>query len=70
MRTLTRPVLLLLATLAFAPLAHAATAYAPTPVNGGAGSVTTIAHWQIQDSAKAQEGGAAISAAGFSTRDW
>jgi len=70
MRTLTRPVLLLLATLAFAPLAHAATTYAPTPVNGGAGSVTAIAHWQIQDSAKAQEGGAAISAAGFSTRDW
>jgi len=70
MRTLTRPVLLLLATLAFAPLAHAATTYAPTPVNGGAGSVTAIAHWQIQDSAKAQQGGATISAAGFSTRDW
>ena len=70
MRTLTRPVWLMLATLAFAPLAYAATAYAPTPVNGGAGSVTAIAHWQIQDSAKAQEGGAAISAAGFSTRGW
>ena len=57
---------LLLAT----PLACAQTAYAPTPVGGEAGSITAIAHWQIQDSAKAQQGGAAISADSFSTAGW
>ena len=45
-------------------------AFAPTPVGGGAGSATAIAHWQIQSSAKAQQGGAEVSSAGFSTRDW
>lgn len=57
---------LLLAT----PLACAQTAYAPTQVGNDAGSIAAIAHWQIQDSAKAQQGGAAISADGFSTDGW
>ena len=62
-------VVLLLALVA-APHAGAATAFAPTRVAGGAGSTTAIAGWEIQSSAKAQEGGAAISSAGFSTRGW
>jgi exo-1,4-beta-D-glucosaminidase len=52
------------------PLARAATAFAPTRVAGGAGTVTGIAHWQIQSSAKAQQGGAEISSPGYSTRGW
>lgn len=38
--------------------------------DGGAGSATRIAQWQIQSSSKAQQGGAEVSAAGFSTKDW
>ena len=60
----------MLALLAGSSLACAESAFVPTRVEGGAGSVTAIAHWQIQTSAKAQENGAAISAAGFSTVDW
>ena len=52
------------------PLAHAQTTYASAQVAGNAGSTTAIDHWQIQDSAKAQQGGAEISSDGFSTRDW
>jgi exo-1,4-beta-D-glucosaminidase len=52
------------------PLAHAQTTYALTQVAGEAGSTTAIGHWQIQDSAKAQQGGAEISSEGFPTRDW
>src|SRR5215469_2078284 len=59
-----------LAALAAAPLACAATAFAPTTVAGGAGSTTAIAGWQIQESAKAQQRGAEISAAGYATRGW
>ena len=59
-----------LAALAAAPLAGAQTAFAPTRVEGGAGSTTPIAAWQIQESAKAQQGGADISSAGFATRGW
>ena len=44
--------------------------YTPARVDGDAGSTTAIAHWQIQSSAKAQEGGAKVSAAGFSTSEW
>ena len=62
--------MLALATLAGTSPVLAESAYAPTPVTGGAGSATAIAHWQIQSSAKAQQGGAEISSAGFSTRDW
>ncbi|WP_225561598.1 sugar-binding domain-containing protein [Rhodanobacter sp. DHB23] len=53
-----------------APLACAQTAYAPTRADGDAGSITTIGHWQIQDSAKAQQGGDEISASGYSTKGW
>ncbi len=59
-----------LAALAGASLACADNAFAPTPVGGDAGSATAIAHWQIQSSAKAQESGAEVSSAGFSTHGW
>ena len=62
--------MLALAALACASLACAENAFAPTPVDGDAGSATAIAHWQIQSSAKAQQNGAEISSGGFSTRDW
>ncbi|MBV9620807.1 MAG: glycoside hydrolase family 2, partial [Gammaproteobacteria bacterium] len=35
-----------------------------------AGSVTAIAQWQIQSSAKAPQSGAEVSAAGYATRGW
>ena len=56
--------------LAGASLACAESAFSPTQVDGGAGSATAIAHWQIQSSAKAQQGGAEVSSAGFSTDGW
>ena len=59
-----------LAALAGASLACAESAVAPTRMDGGAGSVTAISHWRIESSAKAQESGAEISAAGFSTTGW
>jgi exo-1,4-beta-D-glucosaminidase len=59
-----------LALLAGPSFACAASAFSPTRVNGKPGSVAAIAHWQIQSSAKAQEGGAKVSSAGFSTSDW
>jgi exo-1,4-beta-D-glucosaminidase len=59
-----------LAALASAPLARAESAFAPTEVDGSAGSATAIAHWQIQSSAKAQQSGAEISSAEYSTHDW
>jgi exo-1,4-beta-D-glucosaminidase len=59
-----------LAALAGASLACADSAYAPTAVGAAASTVTAIGHWQMQSSAKAQESGAEISSAGFSTRDW
>jgi exo-1,4-beta-D-glucosaminidase len=49
--------------------AGAESTVAPTPT-GAAGSATAIAHWQIQTSAKAQESGAEVSSAGYSTGDW
>jgi len=52
------------------PLACAATAFAPTRVDGGAGSATAVAHWEIQTSARAQESGAVVSSAGFAATDW
>src|ERR1700683_4167587 len=63
-------VMVALAALASASLACADDAFAPTQVDGAAGSVTAIAHWQNQSSAKAQQSGAEASSAGFSTRDW
>lgn len=53
-----------------APDVHAQTPYVATKVPVDAGTVTAIDHWQIQDSAKAQEGGADISATGFATKEW
>ena len=65
-----RRVMAMLALLAGSSLACAESAFAPTQVNGGAGSVTAVAHWQIQTSAKAQESGAEVSSTGFSTAEW
>jgi exo-1,4-beta-D-glucosaminidase len=59
-----------MAALAAAPLACAENAFAPTQVSGDVGSATAIAHWQIQSSAKAQQSGADISTAGYSTGEW
>ena len=59
-----------LAALAGASAATAAPIFAPTPVNAEAGTDTAIAHWEIQSSAKAQQAGAEVSAAGFSTKEW
>src|SRR5690349_13950886 len=59
-----------LAASATVPLAHAATPFAPTRVTGAAGSTTAVAQWQMQSSDKAQQAGAAISSAGFSTHGW
>ena len=42
----------------------------PTHVDRGAGSTTPVERWEIQSSAKAQQGGAEVSDAGFPTRDW
>jgi exo-1,4-beta-D-glucosaminidase len=53
-----------------APAAIAQTAYTPTQVTGDAGTTTAIGHWQIQDSARAQQSGADISLTGFSVKDW
>ena len=65
-----RVALVALLALAAAPPARANRAFAPTRVPGGAGSTTAIADWEIQTSAKAQQGGAEISSAGFATRGW
>jgi exo-1,4-beta-D-glucosaminidase len=45
-------------------------AVAPTRVDGGGGSTTAVAGWQIQSSDKAQEDGGEISSTGFSTDGW
>jgi exo-1,4-beta-D-glucosaminidase len=63
-------VVVALALLAHVSLAPAEALYSPTRVDGDPGSAATIAHWQIQSSAKAQQSGAEISSAGYSTRDW
>jgi exo-1,4-beta-D-glucosaminidase len=52
------------------PAAYAANTYAPTPVAAGPGRVVPIANWQIRSSAEAQQSGAEISSAGFSTKGW
>jgi exo-1,4-beta-D-glucosaminidase len=73
MRTLAKSLLLTTVALsawAAAPPARADAAFAPTRVGGGAGATTAVAQWQIQSSDKAQQDGAEISSAGFSTRGW
>src|SRR5215472_4531569 len=59
-----------LVALAATSLACAASDFAPTRVDAEAGSVTAIAQWQIQSSAKAQQSGAEVSSPGFSTSGW
>ena len=49
---------------------HAQSAYAPTHITLDAGSVTAIDNWKMQDSAKAQQGGAEISSARFAATGW
>jgi exo-1,4-beta-D-glucosaminidase len=66
----TMTVLVALALLTRAPLAPAEGVFSPTRVSDELGSSTSIAHWQIQSSAKAQESGAEISSAGYSTSGW
>ncbi|QWT19055.1 hypothetical protein KPL74_15040 [Bacillus sp. NP157] len=56
--------------LASSPMAMAGTTYTDTRVAADAATVTPIARWQIQDTAKAHEAGAAISATGFATKEW
>ena len=65
---------LLLTTLGLAisaapPLLKAAIPSTPTRVDG-AGTVTPIGRWEIQSTDKAQENGAQISSADYSTRGW
>jgi exo-1,4-beta-D-glucosaminidase len=59
-----------LGALAATSLACAGGTLVPTQVAGDAGSTTAIAHWQIQSSAKAQQSGAEVSAAGYATTGW
>ncbi|HEX7324557.1 MAG TPA: glycoside hydrolase family 2 TIM barrel-domain containing protein [Rhodanobacteraceae bacterium] len=64
------PALASMLLVAAVPVVHAADAFAPTKIDRGAGYATAIAQWQIQSSAKAQRGGAAISSDGFAAKDW
>ena len=72
MQTLVQHAFLAAAALALVatPSAFAANTYAPTQVAAQPGQVTRIAHWQMRTSAEAQQGGAEISSAGFSTKGW
>jgi exo-1,4-beta-D-glucosaminidase len=72
MRTFVHHALVAAAALALvaAPATHAANTFAPGQAGQSVGQVTPIAHWQIQSSAKAQQGGAEISTNGFQAKDW
>jgi exo-1,4-beta-D-glucosaminidase len=72
MRTVVSHVLGLVAVAAWFGAAgvHAEMRFAPTPIDQGAGHAAAIGQWQIQSTAKAQQGGAEVSANGFPTRDW
>ncbi|MFC5581976.1 glycosyl hydrolase 2 galactose-binding domain-containing protein [Rhodanobacter terrae] len=73
MRILAKTLFVTMTALAAATVAlpaRAGTAFAPTRVDGGAGTTTAVAGWQIQASDKAQESGAEISSAGYSTQGW
>ncbi|MHB1059176.1 MAG: glycosyl hydrolase 2 galactose-binding domain-containing protein [Rhodanobacter sp.] len=70
MRILAFLTTLALAASTAASPARAGTDFVPMRVDGGAGSTTAVARWQIQSSDKAQQDGAEISSAGFSTRGW
>ncbi|MGH8147136.1 MAG: glycosyl hydrolase 2 galactose-binding domain-containing protein [Rhodanobacteraceae bacterium] len=56
--------------MSIAPVTRAASTFAATRIDQGVGSTIAIAHWKIRSSAKAQQGGAAISSDGFSTKNW
>ena len=49
---------------------RAQSAFAPVKIDAGAGITTSIDHWEIQSSAKVQQGGAVVSDGGFSTHEW
>ncbi|HUA82005.1 MAG TPA: glycoside hydrolase family 2 TIM barrel-domain containing protein [Dyella sp.] len=70
MRILVKPMFVTMAALASVALANAEPDFAPTQVQKGAGSITAVTHWQMQSSDKAQQSGADISSAGFSTKGW
>ncbi|WP_233842651.1 sugar-binding domain-containing protein [Dyella sp. 2HG41-7] len=70
MRIVFKPLLMAMVALVSAPLALADAGSESTQVHERAGSITAIAHWQIQSSDKAQQSGAEISKAGFSTDGW
>ncbi|HET7223571.1 MAG TPA: glycoside hydrolase family 2, partial [Rhodanobacteraceae bacterium] len=53
-----------------APAAYAENNFSPTRIAPEPGQVIPIAQWQIRSSAEAQQGGAEISSANFSTKDW
>ncbi|MFO1468369.1 MAG: hypothetical protein U1F35_18325 [Steroidobacteraceae bacterium] len=55
--------------LAGPSLSRAEGSSTPT-ATGDAGTATAITHWLIQSSAKAQENGAEVSSAGYSTKGW
>jgi len=50
--------------------AFAANDFAPTQIACSEGCMTTIEHWEIQSTAKAQQSGAEVSGGVYSTRDW
>jgi exo-1,4-beta-D-glucosaminidase len=52
------------------PLAGAQSIPDPMRLAADPGSVTPITQWQIQSSAKAQQSGAEVSSAGYSTGEW
>ena len=56
--------------MTYVPAARAAGTPAPVQIERGPGFATALDHWQILSSAKAQQSGAEVSAAGFSTKDW
>lgn len=60
----------MLAAIAAAPAMGASAGDTPIAVNTEAGAGTPVAHWLMQDSAKAQQSGAEISAQGYSTKGW
>ncbi|WP_238149671.1 glycosyl hydrolase 2 galactose-binding domain-containing protein [Dyella jiangningensis] len=72
MQTSTRLALCMMGALAcaIAPAAHAQASREPIRLAADAGVVTPVDRWQIQDSAKAQQGGADISLPGYSTKEW
>ena len=58
------------ATMSITSLVRAQGSFVPVQVNAGAGSMTSIDHWQIQSTAKVQQSGVEVSTGDFSTHDW